>query len=545
MGCLLFLPGNFEMVKRTVQVLAFIIILAFFAGVSESQDSRIHEGTLYQLDNDTLGRLEMAGNIYNLCVVSKDPNVFRAEYEAGFIQGHLQKDLIPASRDNSWDGFTLLDPGGNKSIPPGNQQISDVQGALVRNYNYTLNYISNQSDDDLREQMARLAFRLLGIYDGATKNQPKELDFSGKWLPGLDNFEPDELTLNYETSTISFMDIYFLNAISDVWDVVDYPSEMTKCSAFIKKTDSDILLAHSTHTCYLDESMATTYYINGDFLTLNPSPAGIIGSNTDFGYNNKGILFAETTHDTKYTKPKIESLWMFWRSALAEQFADSLNDFFRLISLETSGTYMCGFMVADVKTNEIGLIEMSYKSLAFFKPDDSGGYEVITRPIGLSKEYDRELLQPDYILGVNLPALQVIRDDIRSKDDRPSRRKQFLSQIDAVNDIESAKALITYIDPEDPLSIYKRGDLDIGNTTKPSGSVDAKAVSASMITYAYNLSGIFDANSRNNIFWMKKGTPMFKGKPFIWSESQWKGQKLRGVQDTMDGPWTFLRGYIQ
>jgi hypothetical protein len=34
-------------------------------------------------------------------------------------------------------------------------------------------------------------------------------------------------------------------------------------------------------------------------------------------------------------------------------------------------------------------------------------------------------------------------------------------------------------------------------------------------------------------FWMKYGTPVFIGKPFIWSESQWKNQKLRDVPNVV------------
>jgi hypothetical protein len=63
-----------------------------------------------ELDADTSGYIEEVNNIVNTSVVSNDPNVFKAEYEAGFVQGQLQKDSIPAARDNSWDGTYLTDP---------------------------------------------------------------------------------------------------------------------------------------------------------------------------------------------------------------------------------------------------------------------------------------------------------------------------------------------------------------------------------------------------------------------------------------------------
>jgi hypothetical protein len=44
---------------------------------------------------------------------------------------------------------------------------------------------------------------------------------------------------------------------------------------------------------------------------------------------------------------------------------------------------------------------------------------------------------------------------------------------------------------------------------------------------------------------MKFGSPSVNGKPFIWSESQWKGQKLRNVPDRVEGEWTLLNLYMR
>jgi len=290
-------------------------------------------------------------------------------------------------------------------------------------------------------------------------------------------------------------------------------------------------------------------FVNDDFMTFNVIAPGLIGSGTDFGYNNKGLMFNETTHRTSYTEPKTDALWMFWRATLAEQFGASLDDFFRYVSLEASGTYMNGYMVVDVKTGEAGLVEMSYKSFVYFKPDGNGGYTVTTKPDGLSRAYDPELIQGDYILGINFPVSYQVRDDLQSKDNRPARRRQFLEKIGGVNDIETAKALITYTDPDNPLSIYGRWDLGYGETpfpkTIPDGSIDAKAASASMAAEAMNLKGVFRLKSPRKSFWMRYGTPYVDGQPFIWSESQWSGQKLRDVPDRVDGQYQYLNLYLK
>jgi hypothetical protein len=320
-----------------------------------------------------------------------------------------------------------------------------------------------------------------------------------------------------------------------------------------------------------------SFWINGTFLTQNLGAPGYICSDVDFGYNDHGIMFNETTHRYAYDEPKAEALWMFWRGALAEEFATTIDDFFYLISLEASGTYMNGYMVANAFTERIGYVEMTWNAFQFFKlpKDGEGNVLVRSKPKGLPPAYDQQLIQPSFVLGINFPASLYVRDQLQSVDNRPARRTQFLEQIGGVHDIATAKALVTYTDPTNPLSIYGRWDLGFGLTpapkTVPDGSCDAKAISAKMIRAtlgnsgkggkagkAYTaggaggagkagagLKGVLDTNSTKKAFWMKYGTPVFNGKPFIWSESQWKGQKLRLVPDRIDGSYNLLNGYIK
>lgn len=510
---------------------------------------------LYRLDADSVAYLEYTNNIYNLGVISNDPNVLKAEYEAGFMQGRLQKDQLAGTRDNLWDSAALTDASDFKQIPPTDEQKAQATRILGENYEYTVNYIRN-ADGDSAPKLKRVLFRLLGIYHGAAKETPEQLDFSGNWMPELSYFGYGELKMNYESGEVSFMDVYFINGYADVFYVIDdeeakqgSPENPASCSAFVKKTEDDIFFAHNSWSSYIDQSMAQTYWVNGDFVTFNTLSPGMMSSNTDFGYNNKGVAFLETTHRATYTEPKTEALWMIWRAAVAEQFAGSLDEFYKYISLEASGTYLNGYIIFDDETDEIGLVEMSHKSFVYFKPDGNGGYEVITKPDGISKEYDHEMVQADYIIGINYPASFAIAEDLKAQDNRPSRKVQFLARKDSVVDIESAKALITYTDPENPLSIYGRWDLGYGNTpapkTVPDGSVDAKAVSSSMTMYVYDLKGELDFENGNPGFWMRFGTPHVDGKPFIWSESQWAGQKLRGVPDAIDGNFTLFSTYIK
>jgi hypothetical protein len=508
-----------------------------------------NRNTTYRIDADSAATVQRIGNIENLTVVSNNGNVLKAEYEAGFMQGKLQASELDDTRDNAWDTTYMLDPAvTGKKRPPTAAALETAAQVLRQNYAYTLDYINRQSPATLREQLSRLVFRMLGIYHGAVRSQPAALDFSGTWLPALDTFGDNETRLTYGVSKVTFMDVYFLNAYQDLGDVLDN-MPLSKCSAFVKKTENDILLTHNTWSGFLDQSMAATYWVNGDFITFNAVSPGLFASTTDFGYNGKGIIFNETTHHATYTEPKTDALWMLWRAALAEQFAGSLDEFYNLVSLELSGTYMNGYMVVDSKTRAIGIIEMSYKTFVFFRPDSSGGYSVITKPEGAAKQYDTGLLQPDYILGINYPVSFAIRDDLKAMDTRPQRRIQFLAQIGGVTDVETAKALITYTAPGEPLSIYGRWDLGFGDSpapkTVPDGALDAKVIAASQVGWVRTLAGVLDASVQQPIFWMKYGTATVNGKPFIWSESAWKGQPLRLVPDRVDGPWELLHAPIR
>ena len=543
---------------------AFLLVLmimtgAFSTGCGDSDSTPPSPDSIpvFSLDENASGCLEKVGNLYNFSVVSKDDNTLKAEYKAGFIYGHMMKGQIVSARDNTWDGAYLTDPSHSfpKQIPPSENELDETQAVLLENYAYSMEYAQNVSDPTVKQYMTRLIFRMLGVYHGAVLVAPEPLDFSGEWLPTPGYFADAELKCNYETQTLSFMDVYFLNAQDDLFGYVLPPQDQyhfSKCTAFVKKTGDDIFIAHNSWCSFLDQSMVGNFYVNGSFCALNMVFPGIIRSGLDFGYNNKGIMFFETTIDNTINQPKVKALWEVWRSAMAEIFAGSLDEFYKLITLETSGTYMNSYVIADVHTREIGLVEMSWDTTVYFKPDPNaeGGYQVITTPEeGVSKEYDTLMIQPDYIIGFNDAVSFAIRDQTGSINNRPARQWQLLSGIYDVTSIEIAKELITYTDPYNPLSIYGRWDLGYGWTTTsktvPDGSIDAKTASASMLTGISNLKGVLNVNAGNRGFWMKYGTPIVNGKPFIWSESQWSDQKLRDVPDAVDGEFQYYKTHIE
>jgi hypothetical protein len=519
----------------------------------------------YTLDANASGVIRTIHNIGNLTVVSRDANDLKAEYRAGFIQGKLQGKTILSARDNSWDNAYLTNPSHTfpKQHSPTQEELNKAAGFLNDNYAAFLQYLLNQSTDAVTaHRLKRLLFRMLGIYHGASLSQPASLDFSGAWLPDSNYFQASELTLGYETAGLTFMDVYFLNANNDLMDVISFSPEMApngirlgdypdKCSAFLKRSGSEVILTHNSWMGFLSQTMTQTLAVNGDLITFNAATPGLIGSATDFGYNNKGIMFNETTHRMSNSQVKPLGLWIFWRAALAEQFSGSITDFFNAISLDNTGTYLNGYMLVDANTNETGLVEMSYRCFVYYR-STGGPYTVSSQSLDgntCSTDYDSEMVTADYLMGINYPASLQVRSDLESNDNRPARREQFKQLLPGVKDVETAKAVITHTDPADPLSIFGRWDLGYGETSHPKqipdGSVDSKVGSTSMVRSFMELSGILDVSSSTTGFWMLYGTPYVNGKPFIWSQSSWKWQTLRDVPDRIDGRFTLMPLYLR
>jgi len=540
---------------------AAALVTGCLSGGSAPTDDRV----VYTLDANASGVIETQSNNVNMTVVSKDANDLRAEYRAGFVQGKLQGGIIVSARDNSWDNAYLTDPGHNFPAQPGPTQdeLQFAAGYLNGNYDAFLQYLRAPGTDPvIASRLKRLLFRMLGIYHGATLDQPRNLDFSGAWLPDGAYLTPAERTLGYQNPRLTFLDVYFLNAFNDVMDVISFPTEVAgpapggrdrpdKCSAFVKRTPTDIILTHNSWMGFLSQTMTQTIAVNGDLITMNTATPGQIGSATDFGYNNKGIMFNETTHRLTVTKVKPDGIWLFWRASLAEQFAASIGDFFDMISIDNTGTYLNGYMLVDAKTGETGLVEMSYRCFVYYR-STGGPYVATTKSLdgnACANDYDTEMMTPSYQMGINYPASYQVAKDLGSNDNRPARRQQFKQLLPGVVDVEQAKAVITYTDPANPLSIFGRWDLGYGETPSPKqvpdGSVDAKVGSGAMVRSFMALSGTLDLDAPPNGFWMLYGTAKVAGEPFVWSRSSWSWQKLRDVPDRLDGDYTLIPLYLK
>ena len=531
--------------------------------------------TQFVLDEYTCGFAQCIDNNWNYAIYARNPSVsiFQNEYNAGYVQGKVQTgEVILATRNNSWRNFLIgSTPQDALSIEVKPEYLTACAEAIVQNYNYLYDWAEKRKDDVKVEKIIRLMFRQLGIYEGAVGATPRtSVSYADL---ALSAFPASESTLGYGETPLTLLDVIFINSQYDLFDAVGdkiglvmgygtakkseaKESKSDHCTAFTRMMpDGDVFWTHNSWCCFWAQSCAVTYVIGDDFVTQNANCQGQFGSNTDFGFNGNGIGFNETTHVDLYNEPKVLGVWLTYRSAAAEQFSRTIDEFYEYCSLDNTGTYLNGYHIIDANTGEIGLLDMSYNRFVLFrcngkevKLTDSTGY------VSNHLDYDHHLISPTHIFGVNQPVSFWVGYELESMNLRPMRRNQLWARLDTVTDIETAKDLITYTEDREPLSIYGRWDLGYGTTemprTRPDGSVDAKAFSRKLIldTLA-NLSKKPDINGTRTSFWMKYGTAHVRQLPFIWSQSQFADMKepesVDAVPDALDGRWNRVKMFMQ
>lgn len=533
------------------------------------------EATQFVLDEYTCGFAQCIDNNWNFAIYAQNPNIsiYQNEYNAGYVQGKVQGNaMIAATRNNSWKNFLIgATPQDNLNVDVHPEYLTASAESLIQNYNYTYDVLSGKQDDPMYRNITRLVFRMLGIYDGAAGNEPRKNVALADLA--LSAFDAAQLKLGYDSDPLTYLDVIFINMQYDLFDAIgdkiglvmgygtakkakNAADQSDHCTAFTKMMpDHNVFWTHNSWCCFWAQSCAVTYVIGDDFVTQNANCPGQFGSNTDFGFNGNGIGFNETTHVDLYDKTKLDGIFLAYRSAAAEQFSHSIQEFYDYCKLDNTGTYLNGYHLVDANTGEIGLLDMSYNRFVLFVCDgkevkltDSTGY------VPTHLDYDHHLITPTHVFGVNQPVSWWVGYELESMNLRPMRRNQLWARIDTVNDIETAKDLITYTEDREPLSVYGRWDLGYGTTEmarmRPDGSVDAKAGSAELIRETLkNLSRVPDINGTKTSFWMKFGTAHVQQLPFIWSQSPWADMKqdesVDFVPDALDGRWNRVKMFMK
>ena len=152
------------------------------------------------------------------------------------------------------------------------------------------------------------------------------------------------------------------------------------CSAFIATgsvtKDHQIVIAHNNWTSYLaGERWVMIFDIqpeHGNRILMDGFP-GVITSDDDFGVNSAGIMITETTI-TQFEGWDPEGKPEFMRSRKALQYANSIDDYVRMIEEGNNGGYANDWLIGDRKTGEIAYLELGLKNTPLWRTKD--GYFV-------------------------------------------------------------------------------------------------------------------------------------------------------------------------
>jgi hypothetical protein len=153
-----------------------------------------------------------------------------------------------------------------------------------------------------------------------------------------------------------------------------------RCSAFVATgsytKDGKVIIAHNNWSGYLEGERWTIIFdiapTSGNRILMDGVP-GLIHSADDFGMNSAGIMITETTisHFSGYDPNGIPE---FVRARKAMQYANSIDDFARIMKEGNNGGYANTWLVADRKTNEIASLELGLKNVTLLRKSD--GYFV-------------------------------------------------------------------------------------------------------------------------------------------------------------------------
>ena len=306
------------------------------------------------------------------------------------------------------------------------------------------------------------------------------------------------------------------------------------CSAFIATgaytKDHKIVIAHNNWTSYLTGARWVIIFDivpqHGNRILMDGFP-GVITSDDDFGVNSAGIMIAETTI-TQFWGYDPQAKPEFVRSRKALQYANSIDDYVRMIKDGNNGGYANDWLIGDRKTGEIAYLELGLKNTPLWRTKD--GYFI-------SSNFARD---PKLILQETTfnP-----KDETTTPNARRERWEQLMKQYKGQLDVDLAEKFLSdhvdvvekKVDPDERSLCGHSDDSPRGikvwewGPYYPGGAVQGKATDSDM-AQAMSLRA-------------RAGHPCgdgFHAAEFLKShpEYDWMQPKLR---DMKAGPWTTFK----
>ena len=305
------------------------------------------------------------------------------------------------------------------------------------------------------------------------------------------------------------------------------------CSAFIATgsmtKDHQIVIAHNNWTSYLaGERWVIIFDIqpeHGNRILMDGFP-GVITSDDDFGVNSAGMMITETTI-TQFEGWDPNGKPEFMRSRKAMQYANSIDDYVRIIKEGNNGGYANDWLIGDRKTGEIAYLELGLKNTPLWRTKD--GYFVSS-----NFARDPKLIQEE-TAGFDP------NDASSSPNARRARWEQLMKQNRGKIDVKMAEAFLG-----DHVDAYE-SDKPIANERALCGHVDVSPRGIKQWGWdAYDPGGAVQGKATDSAmaakmsFVARAGHPCgadFLADKFLEQHPEYSWQKPL-LHDMKAGPWT-------
>jgi len=306
------------------------------------------------------------------------------------------------------------------------------------------------------------------------------------------------------------------------------------CSAFIATgnmtKDHQIVIAHNNWTSYLaGERWVIIFDIqpqHGNRILMDGFP-GVIVSDDDFGVNSAGMMITETTI-TQFEGWDPSGKPEFMRARKALQYANSIDDYVRIIKEGNNGGYANDWLIGDRKTGEIAYLELGLKNTPLWRTKD--GYFVSS-----NFARDPKLIKEETTFDPN--------DASSSPNARHIRWEELMKQAKGKIDVQMAQAFLS--DHEDTFEKKNQP-----NERGLCGHVDTSARGVKEWDWAaYNPGGAVQGKATDSSmaakmsFVARAGHPCgedFLAEPFLDRHPEYSWQKPL-LRDMKAGPWTSFK----
>jgi len=315
------------------------------------------------------------------------------------------------------------------------------------------------------------------------------------------------------------------------------PEAIEHCSAFIAvgdmTKDHKIIMAHSTFDDFAEGGVFDNIILEvvpdkGHHFIMQTEP-GYLDSNTDFFETDAGLIGTETTIGG-FSGFNPKGIPEFIRARKAMQYADTLDDFVRIMLKENNGADPASWLLGNNKTGEIMRFELGLKYHSVAKKKD--GYF-----IGFNAAEDPRIR--------NIECKNTGYFDVRRHQGaRRVRLTQLMKQYQGKIDLDIAKKILA-----DHYDVYLKKNNPSSRTVDAHYELDARAFMSQAgrpvpFTPHATIDGkVTSSNlSKNLSFWARWGSPSgmsFNADQYLQSHSQW--QYLKGyITNRPTQPWVLI-----